>query len=484
MMSDESEYWVISDRVLIRNLAGEFSESSLALQVRGSRFGRIEHARALRGTELSESESRRGVPVFDVGPQPVVPSFVNAHTHLALSPLRGIAAPANTRGNVVTDVFFQIESHLTAEDVFVFTKMGAYESLLAGVGEVWDHYYFGESVADALVEVGLAGVVAPTLQDDSGPGHGAWEAQLQTTEQIAASERYRRVGIRAAVGPHASDTVSPALFQRAAELARRLSIPVHFHFLQSIEERRAAEVRFPRGASIELSELFSGVRVLMAHGLYLSQSDIARLVEAQWILAYCPLSQLQFGHLGPLASWCIQGGGWALGTDCVASNDALSPARELPLLFSDAALRTSFSLERTSLLAQGDLRTAEKLEEVRRRNLAQSPTGRIESILSGALGAAVESWSSPASVGFREGALANFLVLSDEHPVLFPGTDLARTVALGDINSAVDWAVTCGRRRGQVEGYRRSILTDLAYLDTLEEARRRKDELFVRAGLT
>lgn len=483
-MSEISDYWVISDRVLSPVAGGGLVEAPLALKVAAPILTRVIPAQEARKADFLDAERIRGVEIIDVGSSPIVPSFVNAHTHLALAPLRGIAAPRNTVGDVVVDVFFQMEQHLTAEDVRVFTKMGAYESMFAGVGEVWDHYYFGLSVADALLEVGLPGVVAPTLQDELGPGRHSWETQLVATEKIAGDPRYRAGGVRAAVGPHASDTVSRSLFERASSLARRLAIPVHFHFLQSAAERRTIESRYPRGGAIELSELFSGTEVVIAHGLYLSESDIVRLAGNGWLLAYCPFSQLQFGYLGPLASWTAHGGAWAIGTDCVASNDALSPGRELPLIFSDAALRTSFSQERKGLLSRGDLVSAEAVEALRQRNLSASKLGDIETLLRGAWGMSLSPFGEPSSRGLVEGALASFLVLNQEHPCLFPGTDLPRSVALGDFVGAIEWAVVGGQRLGQEEGLQRAILQNPAYKDTVYEARRRKAELFTRAGIT
>ena len=49
----------------------------------------------------SEGDDR----VIDLGDRIVVPSFVNAHTHLALHGLRGV--DFDGRGNVVEDVFYR-----------------------------------------------------------------------------------------------------------------------------------------------------------------------------------------------------------------------------------------------------------------------------------------------------------------------------------------------------------------------------------------
>jgi hypothetical protein len=180
-----------------------------AVRLDGSRIGEVRRLGAPGYREdLKRWCTETGLAVRDFGDQLISPAFVNAHTHLALGFLRGAAPPAALRGNMVRELYFGVEQNLEPEDVEVFTRMGAYESLLAGVGLVWDHYYHGEAVAQGLRATGLAGVVAPTLQDLSGPGV-RWRAdQLRATETIARSTELAERGVFGAVGPHATDTVS------------------------------------------------------------------------------------------------------------------------------------------------------------------------------------------------------------------------------------------------------------------------------------
>ncbi|KAJ1637929.1 hypothetical protein T492DRAFT_859187 [Pavlovales sp. CCMP2436] len=151
--------------------------------------------------------------LVDLGDQLLTPAFINAHTHLPMAALRGVEGCAKAMGgDVVKDLFFK--RLMTPDDVRAFTRMGAYESLLCGVGLVYEHYYHGRAIADALSDTGLAGVVAPTLQDLSGPGVPWLEQALLDTAEIADDERLRKCGIFAALGPHATDTVSDALWLR------------------------------------------------------------------------------------------------------------------------------------------------------------------------------------------------------------------------------------------------------------------------------
>lgn len=93
--------------------------------------------------------------IVDFGDALITPGFVNSHTHLPMAALRGIEGTAVALGgNVVSDLYFKIEKAMSPEDVRAFARMGAYDSLLAGVSFVWEHYYHGVALAEAMSETG------------------------------------------------------------------------------------------------------------------------------------------------------------------------------------------------------------------------------------------------------------------------------------------------------------------------------------------
>lgn len=486
--------WLVSDCGLLRE-EGKYTLSPVAIGLSGARISRVIAAHELRRGQERDQAERRAEVIIDVGKKPVVPAFVNGHTHLALAPLRGIASLARRTKNVVTDTFFRFEKHLTAADVRVFARLGAFESALHGVGQVWDHYYYGEEVAEALCEVGLGGVVAPTLQDVSGPGASRSAEELSATLTIHASARLREAGVTAALGPHASDTVSDELFRQVRELACREDLPVHLHLAQSCEEALAGEGRFPGGLSSVVLEQLSFAKVVLAHGLYLSEHEVERLAQSGCVLAYCPYSQLQFGFLGPLWAWHKAGGGLCLGTDCVASNDALDVQRELALVAGEAALRASFSQARKDFAATGNRGLLGEIERARISHLEASRAVGAKSIadsnglsepdrlLDVLFGWHLEAITGIPS-GIREGGWAHLLVLDPEHPTLYPGDDLARSIAYGATSGAISFSIMAGQVRGQGEGLSRELLGGGLYRETLSEARRRRQELLDRVART
>lgn len=476
------ETWLVSDVGLLRE-EGRYVTRPIGVGLSGARILGVMEAEELRSGRTGQEARRRGARIIDVGVKPIVPAFVNGHTHLALAPLRGVASLARRTTNVVTETFFRFEKHLSSADVRVFSRLAAFECALMGVGQVWDHYYFGEQVAEALCEVGLGGVVAPTLQDLSGPFSARSAEELLATLRIHSSDRLRDVGILAALGPHASDTVSDELLEKVAEIARQSNLPVHLHLAQAVEEVESGRERFERGLSEVVLDHLRGAKVVLAHGLYLSDAEVSALAALGSVLAYCPYSQLQFGFLGPLSAWLRGGGGWVLGTDCVASNDALDVQRELALAGGEAALRTSFCVERSAFAASGDVGLAKELER-RRIILTEShDVGEPDRLLDALFGFHLEALTGVPS-GICRGAFAHLLVLDPDHPALYPGDDLARTLAYGATSGAISFSVMAGAVRGASDGLRKALLDTELYRETLTEARRRRAELLSRVGMT
>lgn len=472
---------ITSQRVVATDEQGALVVRPAAIFVSGARIERVEPLDAAFSAAATDTAVRH-----DFGDRIVAPAYVNAHTHLALCALRGVTTALARRGNVVSDVFFRFESLLTEGDVRAFTRLGAYECLLAGTGEVWDHYYFGQAVAEALSDVGLGGVVAPTLQDLSGPGHTRWESELDATERLATRRDLAERGIFAALGPHATDTVSAGLFANIGEVARRLELPVHMHVAQSFEE--VDEIRARENATpveyLERSGVLTGTSALLAHGVFASRADLARLDPTRHRFAVCPFSQVQFAFPTPVEELARAGLSFVVGTDCVASNDSMSLAKELSVLAGMSALRAASSRQAEEHLERGTLESARTLNDERKRRLSAwgDETG-AEQMLSHAFGDRGRLGARGGSLGagvIAPGALAHIAVYDPEHPCLWPADDPLRALAYADVGPALHTLIVGGRVVGRVGELFTSLVESAEYRETVREATRRRALLLAR----
>lgn len=426
-----------------------------------------------------------GDAVIDVGEHLVTPAFVNGHTHLAMSAMRGVGLDAMA-GNIIEDLYFRIEARLTAEDVRAFTRMGAAESLLAGVGAVWDHYYFAEAVAAGMADMGLTGVVAPTLQDLAGPGVPRLDAALEATARLASDEAWAARGIYAACGPHATDTVSDALWARLAKVADAYDLPIHAHVAQSIEEFQRAVERHgctPVEWLARMGVLQAGAGMLLVHGLYVTEADLARMRPGTNVLCYCPFSQLQFGFPAAVEGWWKAGIPFVVGTDCGASNDSMSVQQELRLLASGRAFAVAPSEAGARFRASGDPSEARALDQVRRerrddQQALADPRTLLDTV-----------WQVPGTLHPKldagqlvAGARANICIWDARHPALWPRTSPVRALTMGDIGSPWGLMVN-GRWIGERGALRESLIDSDDWREAREEADGRLRALARRAHL-
>lgn len=420
--------------------------------------------------------------LLELGDRLLTPALVNGHTHLAMGALRGIAIESASRGNLVEELFYRIERHIQPSDVRAFARLGAFESLMQGVGLVWDHYYFGRPLADGLVDVGLAGVVAPTLQDLGGPGKDRWEDELQATLDLAASAPHRQAGVFAALGPHATDTVSDALWARVAELGRAHGLPLHGHVAQTVEELERVAER--GGTPLDVLERAGALDVpafTMAHGIFLGEADLARL-DARHTLAWCPWSQSIFAFPAHLPTWQRAGVRWCAASDCAVSNDAMGVLRELRFATTYRTLEATWSGAYGQFLRAPSLEGARAAWTVRQRGHGDEGWLEPRRLLA-------HGWGVPGSMhpGFRAGvlevgALANLAVWNPRHPALWPGEDPLRELVMADAGQALEGMMVAGRWVGDVgAGFAASLSESQAYAEARGEAEGRLEALLGRA---
>jgi len=475
-----------------------------AVLVKGAR---IQHVKTLTSQDFHKFKAAEGqaaaqlfpeeagcesaeVTVVD-GPDLLVPAFINAHTHLAMGAMRGLTGAASFQGNVVEDLFFKLEGSLTSEDVKAFVRMGAWECLMSGVGTVWDHYYYGHAIAEALADVGLTGTVAPTLQNLAGPalvlpGCGE-EDTLQTTHDIHNNLQWKEKGIVAALGPHATDTVSPALWRTIADTATALHLPIHSHVAQSIEELERSHDTHgcpPVSFLHRHGVLSAGSGWMMVHSMFVTQPELDLLLPDKHVLGFCPASSVQFGFPCDYHGWVERGLEVAVGTDCAASNDSNNVQQELRLLAAGSVFGVTRSAAFKAFERTGSIGEAEGAQGVRQAEVARNARIDQASRLTSAVWEVPGRMHSELPTGeILPGAFANLLLIRGDHPNLWPLRDALRALAFSNVAPAIDNMMVAGEWKGVRGGFHESLYSSKLYQEHREEADARFQELLSRCGL-
>ncbi len=240
----------------------------------------------------------------------VIPGFVNAHSHLELTILRGFLEDIDFFTWIRT-VTLTKEQRLTRDEMLLSSRLGVVESLAAGVtcvGEVMDT---GTSW-QAMQEYGLQGVA---YQELFGPADLHVEESLKGLRlKIDAMSPLQSETQRLGVSPHAPFTVSPRLFRTVKQYARSEGLPVTVHIAESNDEELYvrigqgpfAERNRERQFEVEAAGCSPVAHLgrcgvldrdtLLIHVIRTEDSDIDVLRRTGAAVVHCPKSNSKLGH--------------------------------------------------------------------------------------------------------------------------------------------------------------------------------------------
>ena len=266
----------------------------------------------------------------------LIPGLVNAHTHLAMSLLRGYAddQPLQTWLN---DWIWPAEGKFVSHDfVRAGTELALAESIAGGTTCFSDMYFFADATVDVAERCGMRGQIGLVIIDFP----SAW-AQSPNEYFAKAEELAERVAdlplVGAAAAPHSVYAVSPENLSRSGELARRHGLKMHIHLQENaaeVEDHVRATGRRPLQTLERLGLLDENL--IAVHMTQLLQSEIEAVAEAGASVVHCPESNLKLASgICPIQQLRQAGVRLALGTDGAASNndlDMLAEARTAALV--------------------------------------------------------------------------------------------------------------------------------------------------------
>ncbi|MDX9952635.1 MAG: amidohydrolase [Anaerolineae bacterium] len=255
----------------------------------------------------------------------VLPGLINAHTHIAMSLQKGItlAVPEG-----IYRVMWPVERTLTAEDIVVGALIGGAESLLGGTTCVVDHYFHMEGITQAVITLGLRGVLGHTIMSRLGPFTG--EQELEEGIDFVRRWKGRHPLITPWLAPHATDTVDREWLLQLRDVASAEGVGLHLHVAQSHRELNTIQQHFGSGCVTYLHDIgFLGPDVLAAHCIYIDDAELELLAASGAHPIYCPMGHALHGK--PQRAWELlqRGAGVLIGTDCVTSNNEMALVSEL-----------------------------------------------------------------------------------------------------------------------------------------------------------
>ena len=249
------------------------------------------------------------------GKMAVIPGFVNAHTHAAMTLLRGLGEEAPLM-EWLQNKIWPVEDKLTPDYIYWGTLSAMLEMLSAGTTCFADMYFEMDRVAEAVLGAGMRAALCRGITAGE---PGKIERSLQNNLELAEKYHGREGLITIQIGPHAPYTVPIESMRNIAEAAKSHGLGVHFHFLETKGERDNLGVDPVK--YLQDSGLIDVPYLTLAHAVYLDpESELPGNVA----LVHCPCSNLKLGSgIMPLPAWLERGFPVALGTDGASSNNQL-----------------------------------------------------------------------------------------------------------------------------------------------------------------
>jgi len=306
------------------------------------------HAIAVRDGRIADilplEEARQRYPeaaVTELGEHVLFPGLVNAHTHAAMTLLRGLADDLPLMTWLKEHIWPAEGRWLGPDFVRDGTELAIAEMLRGGTTCFNDMYLFPDATARTASRLGMRACVGMVLFDFPTPW--AADAAEYLRKGVEVRDAFRSDPLLSfTFGPHAPYTVSDDSFRKMLALANELEIRIHTHLHETaaeVEESVAQSGKRPFARFEELGLMSPDLMV--AHMTQLTDEEIARSAEYGLSVLHCPESNLKLASgICPLPRLLQAGVNVALGTDGAASNndlDMLGEMRTMALLAKGAS---------------------------------------------------------------------------------------------------------------------------------------------------
>jgi len=262
----------------------------------------------------------------------IIPGLVNAHTHLPMSLLRGLAD--DLRLDVwLNGYILPVEREfVNPEFSFLGTQLSCAEMLLGGTTCFADMYYHEQEIAWAVVQAGMRGICGETILKFPTPDAPDYAAALQYCADFMSNWQGHEL-IVAAPAPHSPDMCPPEILHETTKLALQYDVPQLIHVSETAfeVEEMIQEHAMPPARWLEEQGVLES-RVVAAHCVHLNLEEMHLLQNHGVGIAHNPSSNLKLASgVAPIKEMLELGLVIGVGTDGAASNNDLDMFEEMRL---------------------------------------------------------------------------------------------------------------------------------------------------------
>jgi len=318
---------------------------------------------AVEGTDISYVGSNRPQgsfdQVIDCTGKVMMPGFVNAHTHIPMTLMRGFGGGHDLH-TWLNDYIFPAEAKLDPRAVAAGTGLGLAEMISTGVTCIADMYAHTGTIAQQIAQAGISanlccgGIYFGAAEDFSPATCNDCRNQQALTEQW---HNFNGGQIRVDASIHGEYTSCAPLWQWMADFARDHAQRMHVHVSETRSEHQGALDRH----SLTPLQILNKYGVwdnggIAAHCVYTTPEDWALMAQKDVTAVHNPYSNLKLGSgVAPIPAMLGAGVNVALGTDGMSSHNSTDMFADMKLA---AVLHNGVSCDPMAMTARQTLEMA------------------------------------------------------------------------------------------------------------------------------
>lgn len=284
------------------------------------------------GPEVELRGRYSATQVIDCGGKVLMPGLVNAHTHVPMTLLRGLAD--DLRLDVwLMGYMMPVEREFVSPDfVRLGTLLACAEMIRSGITSFADMYYFEEDVAKATSDAGMRALCGQTVLKFPTPDAQSYEESLASAREFIQRWKGHSLVVPA-VSPHAPYTCTEEILRASAALAIEFDVPLHTHLAETSLE--VENIRRDHGMPVipyVRKHNLLDAKVLAAHCVHIDEGEMRTLLHSHAGVAHNPSSNMKLASgIAPVKRMLELGMNVGIGTDGPASNNDLDMFEEVRL---------------------------------------------------------------------------------------------------------------------------------------------------------
>jgi 5-methylthioadenosine/S-adenosylhomocysteine deaminase len=260
----------------------------------------------------------------------LIPGLINAHTHAAMTLLRGIADDRSLMDWLNNHIWPAEQKWVDTGFIEDGTELAIEEMLLSGTTCFNDMYFFPDAVARTADRMGMRAVVGMIVLDFPTPWAGSVDEYFEKGMELHDGLRHIEL-VTTAFAPHAPYTVSDGPLEKIRMLSDELDLPVHMHLHESHSEIEQSLQNFGKRPIARLKDLnLIGPNLMAVHLTHIQDDEIELLSDYRVTAVHCPQSNMKLSSgFCPVGKLLMSNINVCLGTDGAASNNDLDMLDEM-----------------------------------------------------------------------------------------------------------------------------------------------------------